>query len=262
VISLAPAAALLLAFSPLTAEERNVREGNEKLLAGDPAEALRRYDAAERAVGPRAELDYDRGNALHRLGREAEARDAWRRALERGAGPLSSRALQNMGNALDAMGDREGAVAAFTEALRKDTKNEDARFDLEVLLRRGEAEKSAPQDRGDEAGARKDGRPEPRQGEGAKPAGQERSPGSAPEPGRENKDRQARPDPRDGREREAGASRAPTGDERSGAGARAAPLPHQDAEKLLDALRARERNMPLSGRERSDGRRADAEKDW
>jgi Ca-activated chloride channel family protein len=270
------AAALLLALSPLTAEEPNVREGNEKLLAGDAAEALRRYDAAERALGPRAELDYDRGNALYRLGRPAEARDAWRRSLERGAGSLSSRALQNVGNALEATGDRDGAIAAFTEALRKDPGNEDARFDLEVLLRR-KAEGRDPRRDPGERGARKDDpRDQPPRDAGAKPAPGEASRGKPPASAERDAGAEARPapqraqdptgsSPRDGRAPAAGADPKPAPEqlgEQQGAGARTAPLPRQDAEKLLDALRARERNMPLSGTERGSGRRADAAKDW
>jgi hypothetical protein len=53
----AAAAALLAAFSPFQAEEENVRAGNERLSAGDPAGARGAYDRAERAVGPRAEID-------------------------------------------------------------------------------------------------------------------------------------------------------------------------------------------------------------
>jgi Ca-activated chloride channel homolog len=279
------AAALLLlvtGFSPLQAEQKDVREGNEQLTGGDPAAALRRYDAAEKAVGPRAEIDYDRGDALYRLGRHAEARDAWRRALDRGAGRLGTRALQNVGNALAAMGDRDGAIAAYTEALRADPSNEDARFDLEVLLRRKDAGKGAPKDPG-QGGGRK-GKPEERQqGQGAEPKpkpdpqqgqggakqqqSQEAQQGperreSRPEPERQGQQQaQAQPSP-DGRPRDAGRSdgTAREGDAQDG---RPAPLSRQEAEKLLDALRARERNMPIApGRARKEGRSADAAKDW
>lgn len=277
------AAALLLVvtgFSPLQAEQKDVREGNEQLTGGDPAAALRQYDAAEKAVGPHAEIDYDRGDALYRLGRHAEARDAWRRALDRGAGRLGTRALQNVGNALAAMGDRDGAIAAYTEALRADPSNEDARFDLEVLLRRKDAGKGAPKDPGQ--GGKREGKPEERQqGQGAEPKPEpQQSQGGAkqqqpqeaqqerreprPEPERQGQGQQqaqAQPSP-DGRPRDAGRSdgTAREGDAQDG---RPAPLSRQDAEKLLDALRARERNMPIApGRARKEGRRADAAKDW
>jgi tetratricopeptide (TPR) repeat protein len=263
----------LAGWSPFQAEERNVREGNERLLARDPAEALRRYDAAEAAVGPRAEIDYDRGNALHRLGRHAEARDAYRRALDRGAGALSSRALQNLGNTLDALGDRDGALQAFTEALRKDPGNDDARFDLEVLLRRqpaGAGGSAGPQWPPQPApGAGDAWRPEPRPGVGDGEAAAR--PGPDGDPGAERpRPRGAgapRPDAeRAGRDGSAAGAVATDAAERGDGDAteaRGAPLSRQDAERLLDALRARERNMPLGGRERKERRRAmDVEKDW
>ena len=253
-IALLPA--LLLAFSPLQAEEPDVREGNEKLLAGDAQAALRHYEAAERTAGPRAEIDYDRGAALYRQGKAAEARDAWRRALERGAGPLSSRALQNLGNALDATGDRDGAIEAFSEALRKDPGNQDARLDLEVLLRRRSAGKEAPKDPGPEGAGKKDAG-EPQAGAGAKPG--------QPSPARQGARSapEARPERKEQAERRpAGAPPAEAGGAEGEAGPRAAPLSRQDAERLLDALRSRERNMPLVGKDRGQGRRVDAARDW
>jgi tetratricopeptide (TPR) repeat protein len=270
----APGAAA--AFSLLEAEQRDVREGNERLVSGDAEGALRSYDAAEKAAGPRAEIDFDRGAALYRLGRHAEARDAWRRALERGAGPLSSPALQNVGNALASSGDVDGAMAAYAEALRKDPRNEDARYDLEVLLRRKAAGAPPPSARGEQQpkpGGRDDEQ-QARQGEQAerqqqqgKERPQQEAQGPDPErdaqrgePQRAQADRgePERPEPRPAEGRE----ETRTASEREGPAARPAPLDRQEAERLLDALRERERNMPLGRRERKDGRRADAEKDW
>lgn len=259
--------ALALAFSPLEAEERNVREGNERLLAGDAEAALRRYEAAERAVGPRAALDYDRGIALHRLGRLDAARDAYRRALDRGAGGLSSRTLQNLGSTLDALGDRDGAIAAFREALRRDPANEDARYDLEVLLRRKDGGKGSPEEG---AGGGKKDAPSRAQGAGPPEPEGEKAPQREPPPEQQGADAQAKGGPRPPA-REPGAGPRATGakpedgaraERDAPAGPQAAPLTRQDAEQLLDALRAREKNMPLAGREKGDGRRADVAKDW
>ena len=59
---------LALSASPLQREQPEVRAGNERLLAGDPAGAIERYAAAERAVGSRPEIELDRGTALARQG--------------------------------------------------------------------------------------------------------------------------------------------------------------------------------------------------
>jgi tetratricopeptide (TPR) repeat protein len=261
-------AALLLAASPFQAEEPRVREGNEKLLSGDAAGALDRYQAAEQEAGARPEIDFDRGNALYAQGRHAEARQAWTRALEQDrAGTLSSRALQNMGNALDAAGDHEGAIRAFSEALRRDPGNEDARYNLEVLQRRKATGQGKPQDPGDQ-GRKQEQDPQRQQG-GQQP--RERGTGQEPE---ERQGQQA-PKPQGGQdeERRAGKRREQAGaaegqgergQPRTGQqpGARPEELGRQDAERLLDALRDRERNMPLEPATRKDARRRDVEKDW
>ena len=275
------AAALLAAASasPFTAEQPTVRQGNERLLSGDAQGALERYDAAGRelqATGPHPELEYDRGNALYALGRHAEAREAWKQALDADrAGALSSRALQNMGNALDALGDKEGALRALSQALTRDPANEDARYNLEVLLRRRAEGKGAPKDQGEKGqrqpkgpaqpgpGQRPPEQDQPQQGQqGPKPEpqpGEQAKAQQAPRPG-EAKDQGAKPESKEG---QAGAS---PGERKAGKDARgAAPgegLEKQDAERLLDALRARERNMPLGPAGRKEARRKDVEKDW
>jgi Ca-activated chloride channel family protein len=270
------AAALLAGFSPLQAEEGNVRVGNEALTGGDAAAALSRYDAAERARGPHAEIDYDRGNALYRLGRTAEARDAWRRALERDRGALSSRALQNLGNGLDALGDRDGAVTALRESLVRDPANDDARYNLEVMLRRKAEGKGAPRDPGP-GGARgkEDASARPRGGASdPSGAGGQREP-EAPQGGGEARPPERRdgggkragesgsgPEGRAGGREEAGEGGAKQ-EARAGEGAgQPAAASQQDGERLLDALRARERDAPLWSPLRRETRRRDVAKDW
>ncbi len=251
----------LAAFSPFQEEERNVREGNERLASGDPAEALRRYQAAEDRAGAHPEIEYDRGDALYRLGRAAEAGEAWRRAQEKGPGPLASRASQNAGTALAAGGDREGAIAAFTEALRKDPSNEDARFDLEVLLRRKQAQEDderrkagEPRSQGSQAGA--GAQPKPGQGPddraGKDPLPQ---PGPADRPPQASQDRQD-PGPA------AGAPQEPPRDQRAGAPRPGGPVSPQEAVRILDAFRAREQAMPPPGADRRRAREANGDRDW
>jgi Ca-activated chloride channel homolog len=242
----------LAAFSPFQEEERNVREGNERLASGDPAEALRSYQAAEERAGARAEIEYDRGDALYRLGRAAEAADAWRRAREKGPAPLASRASQNAGTALAAGGDREGAMAAFAEALRQDPGNEDARYDLEVLLRRKQAEEEQ----------RKVGEPQSQAGQGAQP-----KPGQGTDDrsgqGREPERSAAGQGPQDPRDGSPSAGEPPPPERADGAASRPdAPVSPQEAARILDAFRAREQAMPLQGVERRRARRADGDRDW
>jgi Ca-activated chloride channel family protein len=263
VTALLPLLALLQAASPFRAEHPEVRAGNEALRAGDPAAALPRYQAAEADAGPHPEIDFDRGDALLQAGRSEEARAAWKRAAEKGAGPLASRALQNTANALDAAGDQAGAIRALGEALQRDPANEDARYNLEVLLRRKASGKGTPTGEGPQ------GKPKP---------GGERPQGAGGEQDRKDQGQQkAQPDPtaadqqraaeRGDRKREQERRDAATGSagdrqaDRDAAAGKRAPLGTQDAERLLDAMRARERTMPLGPAGTPTARRETA-RDW
>ena len=235
---LALLAVLLPGFSPFQAEEEHVRAGNERLLAGDAAGALRAYDEAERAVGRRPEIEFDRGNAAAHEGRLDDAQAAFGRAAATAPAPLASRALQNLGNALAAAGDGEGAVRAFSDALARDPSNEDARWNLEVLLRkRGEPPEPPPS-------------PRPSRGE----EDRELARGGKGEPERARGEREKREGAR--------AEQAPASDEARTNAPRREPLSRQEAEALLDALRAQERHLPLSGRERPGAEKDDDAKDW
>jgi Ca-activated chloride channel family protein len=260
---------ILLAAAPFTREQPDVRAGNERLVQGDAAGALEGYQAAERAVGPRPELDYDRGIALLRQGKTAEAVEALRRAAQRGDGPLASRALQNAGNALDAAGDRDGAIRAFADALARDPSNDDARFDLEVLLRRREQEKKS--------GGSKD-QPEKRETKAGQKEQEQAKSGGAPDEGGDRKAEPKRPPEAKDAGKEAGddgkkkpedrrgdAPAPAEGDQSRGEAGRAGAAERaskQEAEKLLDAVRARERNLPPGAWKKRDARRRDVEKDW
>ncbi len=259
-----PLAALLLATSPFEAEHPEVRAGNEALKAGDAAAALPRYDAAERQAGPRPEIDFDRGNALQQAGRAEEARAAWKKAAETAPAPLASRALQNTANALDAAGDQAGAIRALGEALRRDPSNEDARYNLEVLLRRRSEGQGAPRDPGDQGAKRPDG--EPKAGAGGK---QDRrddgKQGGRPEPkpGEPKQDGKPQDRRQEQARREAGKETTGDGQGKDGAAAgRTEPVGKQDAERLLDALRSRERTMPLGPVGQPSSSRKATSRDW
>jgi tetratricopeptide (TPR) repeat protein len=249
VIAAAALLAAALAFSPFQAEEENVRAGNEKLVAGDGQSALRHYDDAERKVGVRPEIDYDRGHAAAKLGKLDEAEQDFRRAAEKAPAPLASRALQNAGNVLAGRGDKKGAIGAYREALRRDPGNEDARYDLEVLLRRAEPPPSGPKPK--DGGAE----PKPKPGEG-----EQKGKPSAPQPqGPEPKPGIPRPDPGQG----AAGERQPQGERGEERGPRTESLSRQEAERLLDALRARERKLPPDARQGKKAQQPqEVERDW
>ncbi len=291
---LLPLASILAGFSPFQAEHPVVQQGNRALDAGDPETALQHYGRAETELGGRAEIDYDRGNALYRLQRFEEARDAYRKAL---AGPegLRPRDAYNLGNTLAHLGATDEAIDAFRKALAADPGNENARYNLEVMLRRKQAgQNGAPQDEKKPSPDRPDGGTRDAGAAEEKDAGRSGAEdGGAGETGNRDGGRNDRSDAGRAQERDAGADSRDGGaraDERdagtpagsarnrdAGAAAQAGSsrdggsgpeqaaheISRQDAEKLLDALRAREQRMPMAPARSSKARSSsDAEKDW
>lgn len=119
--------------------ERNhplVDEGAKAFEAGRYEEALGRFDEAAKALPPKASLEFNRGSALHKLGRNDEARAAFLRAAELDkTGEYANTIHYNLGNVWAAQGDKKAAVAEYRKALRADPSDGQARHNLEVLLR-------------------------------------------------------------------------------------------------------------------------------
>jgi Ca-activated chloride channel family protein len=262
-------AVLLTGAAPFLAEHEGLAEANA-LAARDPEAALRLIDAVEREVGPRAEIDVDRGIALFRAGRIAEARRSFSLSA-RAPGPLASRSVYAEGVAALAEGDEAAALAAWRRALVLDPANGAARFNLEVLLRRASrAEASGPVEssRGSTSRSR-DRDPEereptaertaePRSGEASGPTAEPRS-GEAPGPVESPRGSEPRSSDRDTAERDRTAERAASPRSTESSGTDPSPMSVADAERLLDEVAAGERAMPLTP---SRGLRVAPEKTW
>jgi tetratricopeptide (TPR) repeat protein len=230
-------------------EHERSREARERIAEGQGARALDAYRALEQETGPLPEIAVGRGAAL--LGEQRAPEAAAEFARARGAAePLGSRALLGLSDALEQTGDLDGAIAASREALTRDPALDDARHNLEVLLRRkreaGAPPKPSPEGSpqpGDGQGAGQ-GAPQPGGGSraGEKPASGPRPESGSPTPGG------ARP----GERKESGDHSGGTSRTRIGS---------EEARRLLDAMRAREPNLPQRPT-RARGRRADVEKDW
>jgi hypothetical protein len=229
-LPLALSLGLLLGASPFREEHPLSRQARERMAAGAPDRALESYARLEGETGPRPEIELGRGAALLGLSRDREAEEAFGRARA-APEPLGSRALLGLSDARAGAGDLDGAVAAAREALVRDPGYDDARVNLELLLRRRSGEK----------GEAKEGGPPP---------------GAAGSPGAGSREEQA------GRRPAGDPAPRPAEREDAGVSGPAGALSRREAERLLDALRARERNLPASAARPRGARRPDAEKDW
>jgi tetratricopeptide (TPR) repeat protein len=276
------------ALGPLEKNHPDVAEGTRLYEQGSFEQALQSFDAAalERPLDPR--VQYDRGLSLYKLGRHDEARAALEKAAELDReGQLTAKTHYNLGNVAAAAGDAKRAIQEFRTALRADPADEQARHNLEVLLKKlpprkdtgpdGGAPDGGPADAGQrDAGASDAGRPDGGHDggtDGGRPdggagdggqgdAGADGGPGDGQ--GKADAGRQGQPQPGDGG--------ADGGADLSDAGLQSEPIragadggvevSRREAEKLLDSLKNSEKNLQLWRFRQKTQKSTTHAKDW
>lgn len=198
--------------------------GNRAYRDGDYASAVERYREAraKRPEDPR--LSYNLGTALLRLGESDLASERLIESLDAQSPELRARAFYNLGNALIQRGGAENAEAlrsaieVYRRSLLLDSGRADARWNLELALRRLEALESAQP---------------PLSGPDQEPSGT-----PAGDPGEEQEGLR-------GEASTAGAegSGASSLDERAERGSADSALPRDLAEQILRAVEERERGL-------------------
>ncbi|GAC1338355.1 MAG: hypothetical protein NVSMB23_05990 [Myxococcales bacterium] len=274
-------------------EEPAAAEGNARVAQNDVAGALRAYDEAEKAIPPAGEaaaaLALNRSGALLKQGAE-EAPQALAhalRALSTGSPETRAQAAYTTALALESAGKTDEAIAAYGRALALDPDDADAKVNLELLLRTEERKKKQPapsaqdeqkkqQQKGDSSkepqakgeAPKKDEQKDP--GEPRKDDGKAQGQPKKDEPAKDGDEKQAqreKKDPRGGQKQDDQKAPADPGDrgaEMRADAAGAQPLDRTEAQRLLDALRAGEKNLQIwrFGKRTQDARRRGTEKDW
>lgn len=268
--------------------DTDVQAGIEALREGDAEAALSHFDRAARARPERGEIHWNRGLALRALGRHDEAKEAFSRALA--SGGAAREALHGLGHLHAEEGELTRAIAAFRAALERDPDDEVARRNLEALLRLRAEQQAAQEEQQEQNQPESDSETSP---DGSD---EERAEGTGSESGEGNEDEQAGSE---GAGQEEGETRAQnegagengaetaerespaSGDEGADSGATALgepgerepegeaatagphdPDPLSRTERILDALRAREKSLQLFRTQDRTRSRRDVDKDW
>ncbi|MBC8132315.1 MAG: tetratricopeptide repeat protein [Deltaproteobacteria bacterium] len=138
----------LTAFDPVRSRSAQVEEGNAKMKAGKADEALVAYDKAVAELPAEPGVHFDRGTALAALSRFDEAAEEFLRATEAKDTALKAAAFYNLANAFFKKDKFKEAVEAYKRTLALDPKDERAKWNLEIALKKQrEDDKKKEQDK-------------------------------------------------------------------------------------------------------------------
>jgi tetratricopeptide (TPR) repeat protein len=235
-------------------DDPDVDDGNARAAQNDPEGALRAYDRALERLPDSPELHFDRaGQQLKMGGDHAEtALKESLQALQAQDRSLQARASYHVALAQEGLGKPDDAMKAYRQALTLDPGDEDSKVNLELLLKSEEERKQQQQQpqESKEKNQQKDQQPDKSKGEQQQKDRQKQA-GEKKEEKKEQAGEQQQEQPKEERKEQQAEEQK--------------PVDRSEAERLLDALRAGEKNLQVwrfAKDKRKETRRGDVEKDW
>jgi tetratricopeptide (TPR) repeat protein len=138
---------LLVGFEPLRSKNSEVEQGNALMKSGNAEEALKHYDKAVAALPGEPGVHFDRGAALYALQRFDDAGQEFLRATEGKDGALKAQAFYNLGNAFFKKEKFKEAIEAYKRTLALDPRDEHAKWNLELALKKQQEQKDKDKDK-------------------------------------------------------------------------------------------------------------------
>jgi Ca-activated chloride channel family protein len=132
---------LVSGFGVLERRNTEVEQGNAALKAGKADEALGHYDKAVAALPSDPGAHFDRGAALYALSRFDEAGEEFLRATQSSDPALKASGFRHLGNAFSKKDKFKEAIEAYKRALALRPDDQEAKWNLEIALRKQEEEK-------------------------------------------------------------------------------------------------------------------------
>jgi Ca-activated chloride channel family protein len=124
----------------LARTDADVDAGIAAYEAGEHDTALERFAGAQERRGDRPEIALDRGLALFAKGDTQAARTAFERASEAEDAHVRASALYELGNLSFDASEWDAAIASYTECLEARPDHGNAKWNLELALRRKQEE--------------------------------------------------------------------------------------------------------------------------
>jgi len=247
-------------------DDDDVVKGNALLAQGEAQGALAEYDKARARLPDDPGVAYDRATALLQVDANKMAADAASeasRALQRGDASLKPRAAYQLALAMESMGQADDALRQYGAALALDPDDVDSKVNLELLLKTQEQSRRNPAGQPRESQPAQQGaqqKPFPQKGE-AQRNDQQSVPQKQPQ-GQEQQPQQDAASPQQSAAQDQDKQQRQPADPKAGTDK---PVDRTEAQRLLDALRASEKNLQIwrFAKKKTDLRkRSDLEKDW
>ena len=241
-------------------EDADVAEGNARAAGNDAEGALKSYDRAAERLPNSAELHYDRAGQMLKLGSD-HAADALKEAAQAQATSdrqLKAHALFDTALAQEALGKPDEAMQTYAQSLALDPDDADAKVNLELLLKTKEEKKQSQpqqqQQQSQDKNQQQKQQPDKSKGDEQKKDQQQQA-GQQEQKKEEQKQQQA------GQQQQ----QKPEEQKKEQQAEAQKPVDRSEAERLLDALRAGEKNLQawrFAKDKRKEARRGEVEKDW
>ncbi len=224
-----------------TAERLN-REANRAYNAGNYQAALETYQRANVERPDLTQINYNEGNTLHRMGQLSRAVSESQKAAAEGTNATRFRAYYALGNHYAKQVKWREAYESYRNALILSPSDLDAKYNLEVALRRltqqQEQQEAARRQQQQQQGQGQQGQGQPQQGQG-QPGDQDQQSQQGQAQGQAQQPGQGQP----GQQNQQAGGPGQRGTPQTGAqGARTAAESEQD---LKDALAGFERNVSI-----------------
>ena len=262
-------------------DEPHSTDGNLASLNGNVDEALKDYDEAEHALPPggdaAATLAFDRSTALLKGSPEQakKALEEAQAARDSSDPSLRAKAAYNTGVALEAQGKPDEAIKAYANALSLDPEDVDSKVNLELLLQehqkkqpqagqqqdkdkqpqpKDEKDKQEQQAQGKQDDKKDQQQQQQKQGEQKKDEQKKSEQQQAKEDEKKKQEQQGQQEEQQGESEKKQKEEQPQ-----------ASLGRSEAQRLLDAARAGEKNLQMwrFGKKAEQHKpRTSAEKDW
>ena len=113
----------------------SVEEGNTEYGEDENENALNSYTRAQREDSTHAVPYFNAGDALYRMGRYDEGAMQFFKSTKSAAESVAAMGYYNLGNTFYQKGDMQSAAEAYRRSLLMDPDDEDAKHNLELVMR-------------------------------------------------------------------------------------------------------------------------------